>query len=294
MDLRDAAQLFLLAALWGGSFLFMRIAAPVLGAIWLIEIRVLLAGLVLLPIAAHYGLIPELRKHWRSLFLIGCINLALPFSLLAFSAIVLPSGFTSILNATVPLFGTIVATLWLKEKMTIARLVGFQLGFVGVMVLVGWRTFAVTPDFVKAVMTGLMAAILYAIAAVYIKKYFVGVPALVVATGSQIGAVVCLLPLLPFTVPQQMPSPLVISCVLALALLSTVWASLIYLQLIQNVGPTKTMTVAYLIPGFAIVWGAIVLREPVTPSMLVGGGLILLGTAISNELLRLPFGFSKQ
>jgi drug/metabolite transporter (DMT)-like permease len=287
MRSQDIAALLFLAALWGGSFLFMRIAAPILGAVWLIEIRVLLAGLILLPIALRVGLGKTMGQYWRSLLLVGSINLAIPFSLLAFASISLPAGFTSLLNATVPLFGTIISTLWLKEKLTAARTIGFVLGFIGVAILVGWKTVAITPGVLIAVGAGLLAAIMYAIAALYIRHQFTGVSSLAVATGSQIGAVVCLLPILPFTVPQHSPNSIVILSVVALAILCTALASIIYLRLIQQIGATKTMTVAYLIPFFAILWGALLLHEPLTPSMALGGGLVLFGTAISNEVLKL-------
>jgi drug/metabolite transporter (DMT)-like permease len=287
MGPRSLVELILLAALWGGSFLFMRIAAPALGVVWLIALRLVLAGLVLLPIARSAGLLKIMGQNWRSLLLVGCINLAVPFSLFAFASLFLPAGFTSILNATVPLFGTMIATLYFKEKLTLARCVGFVLGFVGVMILVGWRSLDLTPTFLAAVGAGLLAALLYAIAALYIKARMAGLPALAIATGSQFGGLVWLLPLLPFTIPQDFPAPNVIGALLALSFLSTALASMIYLRLIKTIGPTKTLTVTYLIPIFAIVWSAIVLGEPLTVSMLFGGGLVLLGTAISAEILRL-------
>ncbi|MGF1538644.1 MAG: DMT family transporter [Elainellaceae cyanobacterium] len=135
MKLSDVAELLLLAALWGGSFLFMRIAAPVLGPAWLIELRVLLAGLALLPILMRLGLLGHLRQRWMPLLVVGCINSALPFVLLAFVSLSLPAGVTSILNATAPLFGTVVAAIWLKERLTYPRVAGLVLGFVGVVIL---------------------------------------------------------------------------------------------------------------------------------------------------------------
>ncbi|MEO0869401.1 MAG: DMT family transporter [Cyanobacteria bacterium J06642_11] len=281
----DTAELLLLAALWGGSFLFMRIAAPVLGPVWLIEIRVLLAGLVLLPVLIKSGLLGQMRRHLRSLFIVGCINSAIPFALLAFASVSLPAGFTSILNSTAPLFGTVVAAVWLKERLTLTRMLGFVLGFVGVTILVGWKTVDATAGFGLAVLAGLSGGLMYAIAAPYIKQTLNNVPALVVATGSQLGAAVFLLPALPFTVPSQMPSSGVIVSVLALAIISTAFAYILYFRLIQNIGSTKALTVTYLVPLFALLWGAIVLQETVTLPMLIGCGLVLLGTAIANDLL---------
>jgi len=281
----DVAELLLLAALWGGSFLLMRVASPVLGPVWLIEARVLLAGTALLPVLARLNLLQELRRNAVPLLIVGCINSALPFVLLAFATLSLPAGFTSILNGTVPLFGTIVAAIWLKERLTPPRLVGFVLGFAGVVVLVGWQVTVVTPSFVTAVAAGLGAALMYAIAAPYIKRSCAGVPALVVTTGSQLGAALVLLPALPFTLPQQSPTGSAIAAVVALALLSTTLAYILYFRLIQNIGATRALTVAYLIPLFAMLWGAIALGEAITPAMILGCGLVLLGTAIANGLV---------
>ena len=284
MRILDILELLLLAALWGGSFLFMRIAAPVLGPVWLIEFRVLLAGLVLLPILARLDLVREVRRNLIPLVVVGCINSAVPFLLLAFASISLPAGFTSILNATAPLFGTIVASVWLKEKLTTTRMIGFVLGFTGVVILVGWKAIAATPSFFLAVLAGLCAALMYAIAAPYIKHNLAGVPSLVIATGSQLSAAFLLLPALPFTIPQQTPPITVVAAVISLALFSTAFAYILYFRLIQNIGSTQALTVAYLIPLFAMFWGAIVLQETVTASMMLGCGLVLLGTAIANEL----------
>ncbi|MEM9216567.1 MAG: DMT family transporter [Cyanobacteria bacterium P01_F01_bin.150] len=287
MKALEIAELLLLAALWGGSFLFMRIAAPVLGPIWLIELRVLLAGLALLPILVRLNLWHQVRRHWIPLLIVGCINSAIPFVLLAFTSVSLPAGFTSILNATAPLFGTIVASVWLKERLTLTRMLGFILGFVGVILLVGWQTFAATPAFIMAVVTGLLAALMYAIAAPYIKQKLASVSPLVVVTGSQLAAACILLPALPFTIPHQAPTAIIIISVLGLALLSTAFAYILYFRLIQNVGSTKALTVTYLIPLFAMLWGAVILKESVTPSMMLGCSLILLGTAIANSVFNI-------
>lgn len=286
MKALQIAELLLLAALWGGSFLFMRIAAPQLGPIWLIECRVLLAGGILLPLLVRLDLVRELRPRWRSLLVVGCLNSALPFSLLAFASVSLPAGMTSILNGTVPIFGIAVAAIWLRERLTITRLLGSLLGFVGVVVLIGWQPIAAAnASFAIAVAAGLWAALMYAIAAPYIKQTLVGTPPLVVATGSQLGAALVLLPALPFTVPARLPSPQVALAVLALAGLSTSLAYMLYFRLINNVGPTRALTVTYLIPVFATIWGALFLQEAITLSMVLGGGLVLVGTAIANGVL---------
>lgn len=286
MKLSDIAELLLLAGLWGGSFLLMRIAAPVLGPIWLIEIRVLMAGLVLLPLLVRMKLVETLRQHLAPLLVVGAINSAIPFVLYAYAALSLPAGFTSILNATAPLVGMVVAAIWLQERLTPARLVGFGLGFVGVIVLIGWQTeITATPAFLISVVAGLCAAVMYAIAAPYIKLYLSDVQPLVVTTGSQLGAALLLLPAVPFTVPtQELTVQAAISTVI-LAVFSTAFAYILYFRLIRNIGSTRALTVTYLIPMFAMFWGALVLQEVITLSMIVGCGFVLVGTAIANDFL---------
>lgn len=294
MRVSDIAELLLLAALWGGSFLFMRIAAPVLGPVWLIELRVLLAGLALLPLVIRLGLWQEMQQRAMPLLVMGCINSALPFLLLAFASISLPAGFTSILNATTPLFGLGVAFYWLKESLTLNRAIGFVLGLAGVVVLIGWKPLMTGPTFVTAIIAGLVAALMYAVAAAYANQHLSGVSAVVAATGSQLGAAILIVPLLPFTVPSTLPSTFVLLAVIALAFLSTSLAYILYFRLIKTIGSTRALTVTYLVPLFAMIWGAMVLREPVTLSMGLGCGLILLGTAIANNLLARATGAKAQ
>jgi drug/metabolite transporter (DMT)-like permease len=287
MRISDLCELLLLAAVWGSSFLFLRIASPVLGPVWLIELRVLLAGLALLPLLLCTRMLVDIRKKLVPLFIVGCMGSAVPFLLFAFVTLHLPAGFTAILNATVPLFGTVVAWIWLKEQLTFQRIAGFVLGFVGVVVLIGWKPIVTTPSFLLAVGAGLTASLLYAIVAPYTKKQLSDVPSLVTATSSQLSAAIFLMPALPFTAPTLPITPLVILVVVALALLSTALAYILYFRLIKNIGSTKTLTVAYLIPLFSMFWGALLLKEPVTISMISGCGLILLGTAIANGLLKI-------
>ena len=285
MKLSDVIDLLLLATLWGGSFLFMRIAAPVIGPVWLIGLRVLLAGLTLLPLIWRQKLMPDLRKRAGTLLFVGIFNSAIPFLLFAYASVSLPAGFTAILNATAPLFGIVVATVWIQERLTFGRIAGFLLGFIGVVLLIGFRPFEATITFYLATGAGLLASVFYAFLAPYVSKNLKGVPSLVIAAGSQLGAAVFLLPLMPFTVPDEMPNALVIGSVLALAVLSTAVAYILYFRLIQNVGSSRALTVTYLIPIFAMIFGAIFLSEPITTSMMIGCALILLGTAVANNLI---------
>lgn len=281
MNIFSSLELLLLAAVWGASFLFTRIAVPVLGPVWLIELRVWLAGLTLLILLIRLNLLSEIRTYFIPLFIIGCINSAIPFLLFAFAALYLPAGFSSILNATAPLFGSLISWLWLREKLTWSQFLGLIVGFAGVTVLVGWTTIPITPSFIFSFLAGLLAAFMYAIAALYTKQNLVGVSPMTIATGSQLGAGIVLLPLTPFFVPKAPITPEVWAVVLALALFSTALAYIIYFHLISNIGTKNSLLVAYLIPLFAMFWGATVLNEPITASMIVGCTLILSGVAIA-------------
>jgi len=281
--------LILLAAMWGGSFLFMRIAAPVLGPVWLIAFRVLIAGLVLLPLVARRAQFGSLREHWRLLLLVGCLNAAAPFTLLAYASLQLTAGMTSILNATVPIFAALIGFAVYAEPFDLRRALGVALGFAGVVVLVGVRHDA-GPVPALSVTAGLVAAVSYVFAANLAKRRLSHIPAVVFVTGSQLGAGMVLLPLLPLFPPAQAPGWGVIAAVVALAVVSTSLAFLIYFQLIREVGPQRTLSVTYLIPVFAIAWGAIWLDEALTLSMLAGGALILLGVALANRKSVGPLG----
>lgn len=254
-------EFVVLAAVWGGSFFWMRVAAPEFGPVWLIELRLVLASAVLLPLVLRQGLWSVGLAHWRHLLVVGGLNSALPFVL----------------------FGTGIALIWLKERHSVGQLVGLGMGFMGVVILLGWQPALRTEGFWPAVVAGLGAACCYAIAAPYVRRHLAEVPALVIATGSLVGAALVLLPLLPFTVPQAVPLPQSMAALVALALLSTALAYLLYFRLIAHLGSTRALTVGYLIPMFAIGWGVLWLGEAVTASMGLGCGLVLLGAAIANR-----------
>jgi drug/metabolite transporter (DMT)-like permease len=281
MKFSNLLELLLLAAVWGASFLFMRIAAPVLGPVLLIESRLLLAGVALLLVATRFNLMSEVRKNLIPLLIIGCINTAIPYLLFAFAALYLPAGFSSLLNAMTPLFGTLITGLWLREKLTLSQFMGLIVGFAGVTILVGWTELPVTNSFIWAVIAGLSAAFLYALGASYAQKKLSGVNPIVVATGSLLSATICLLPITPWFLPDAFPCMTVIWMTIALGLFSTALAYVMYFRLLGKIGVNKSLTVAYLVPLFAMFWGSLILGEPITQSMVLGCGLILSGTAIA-------------
>ena len=283
----DLGALLLLSALWGGSFLFIRVAVPVLGPLALAEARVGLADLALLLYAASRRRAPDLRARWRPLLVIGAINSALPFALIMAAELRLSASLAAILNATSPLFGALVAA-WLGEALPARKVAGLLLGTLGVAVLVDWSPLPRTGATLLAVGASLLAALCYGRAAAYTKARAPGLPPLTLAVGSQLGASLVLLPLIPLAPPRAWPPVGVALCVLALALLSTAVAYLLYFRLIVNVGPTKALTVTFRTPLFGVTWGALFLREPVGPGTLLGGAIVLAGTALVTGLLPRP------
>jgi drug/metabolite transporter (DMT)-like permease len=292
MRTRDTIELLTLAALWGASFLFMRMGASDFGAVALAAVRVAVASAVLIPILLAQGLMPSLRRHWKPIFIVGVVNSALPFLGFAYAALSITAGLSSIFNAAAPLFGALVAWIWLHERLTGARTLGLVIGFAGVSFLAfsnvnqeasfkpggsGW-----------AVVACLAAAALYGLSANFTKRYLAGVPPLAVATGSQVSAT-CFL-VLPAIVwwPHATPSTPAWIAVLLLGLLCTGFAYILYFRLIANAGPANAIAVTYLLPAFAALWGWLFLAERITLTMLLGCAIILLGTALATGMLKLP------
>ena len=288
-------DLVLLGAIWGSSFLFMRIAAVEFGALPTAAVRVTIAALFLFPLVWMRGLLPELRTHWRKVFFVGVLNSGIPFACFAFALLSITTGLSSILNATVPMFGALVAWLWLKDKPNASRVLGLVIGFAGVAML-AWRAtgpgagFAATADGGTpglAVLACLLACVCYGISASYTKRYLTGMPPLVTAAGSQIGASLGLaLPAIWFW-PAQMPGTNAWLALLAVGVLCTGVAYIIFFRLIENAGPPRALTVTFLVPVFAVLYGVLLLGERVTPWMLLCAAVIVCGTALSTGLIRL-------
>ena len=275
MALLDALLLILLSALWGASYVFTRIAGPVLGPISLMAIRLFIAAGMLIALVRSIGQAPHFRVRWRQFLLIGAIGNAIPFVLIADAVIHLNASIAAILNATGPLFTTIVSALWLRERLGLRKILGAGLGVLGVSSLVGWSPLPVTPAVLLATAQALLAALSYALTAVYARKHFADLSPLQAAVGQVCGGAVLLMPLVIVAPPLGPITWLVALSVLALAVPCTVVAYFIYFRLIVNAGPTKTSTVAFLIPLFGIVWAGALLGEPVNVGVLAGLGVIL-------------------
>lgn len=292
MNGRNAAELVLLAALWGASFLLMRLAAGEFSAVALVFVRVAGAAALLLPLLLWRGGGATLLQHWRPILVVGLLNSALPFVLFMVAASVLTAGLMSIFNATAPIWGALIAWWWLGEKLGRSRVLGLLIGMAGVVFLAGGKadfkvgTAGISPAL--GVAACVLAPLFYGVAANYSRQRLVGVAPLAVAAGSQLAA--ALLLALPAWLwwPTSPPSAQAWSSAAVLALACTGLAYLLYFRLIAQVGPAKAIAVTFLIPAFAMAWGWLFLAEEPTTAMLLGCAVILAGTALSTGALRLP------
>jgi drug/metabolite transporter (DMT)-like permease len=275
MKLKDFAGLILLGALWGGSFLFIRVAVPALGPFLLVELRVGLAAAALILYALVASRVPKIRYRWRSFLALGFLNAAVPFSLISAAEIHLTASLAAILNSTTVMFTAIVAAVWMGDALTTKKVVGVILGILGVMVLVGWDPITLNGVVLLSVAAMLGASLAYALGATYAKQAFSGIPPLGMAVGQQTAATALLWPLALVSFPKEAPSLVVALSMLGLALLSTAVAYLIYFRLIENVGPTSTVTVTLLVPVFGLLFGVLLLDEPFGFGTLAGLGIIL-------------------
>jgi drug/metabolite transporter (DMT)-like permease len=288
MRRRDLIDLFALAALWGASFLFTRIAAPAFGPVALAEVRIAIAALILVPLLAWRGSLTDLRVHARRFLALGVLNTAFPFSLFAFAALTVTAGTAAILNATAPLFTALVAWIWLRERLTLMQWVGMAVGLAGVVWLSIGNSHGSIGGTALAVAAALVASLSYGVSASFVKRHFGGVRPLAVAAGSQFAAALLLAPFALALWPAHAIPVADWGAAGALGVLCTGLAYILYFRLIARVGPAQAMTVTFLIPAFAMLWGFIVLGEDVTATMLAGCAVILMGTALATGLVRLP------
>jgi len=290
---RNGLDFAVLSAIWGSSFLFMQMAAPQFGVMPTAALRVGIASLVLLPLVWHRDLLSMLHRHWRATFLVGVFNSGIPFALYAFALAHLSTGLTSILNATTPMFGALVAWIWLRDRPGASRVTGLVIGFIGVALLAG-RGAGLRPEAdmqiaVWAVLACLAACLCYGISASFTKRYLADTPSMVTATGSQLGATLALA--LPALVawPEQMPDLRAWGAILVLGVACSGVAYLLFFRLIERTGAARALTVTFLIPVAAMTYGVVFLNEVLTAWMVMCGAIILLGTALSSGLVTLPW-----
>lgn len=281
-------EFVLLALLWGSSFLFMREGAHAFGPFPTAWVRITLAALILTPVLIWRREVAVLQRHWQPALLSGLLNAGIPFACYAYALMHINTGLTSILNATTPLFGALIAWGWLGDKLNATRTLGLALGFSGVVLLAtdvpGGISFKAGGSGL-AVAACLVATFCYGFAGSFTKRYLQNVPSLVTSTGSLWGASLGLTIPALLSWPSEMPSLYAWGALGIAGLLCTALAYVLYFRLMTRTGPARAMTVTYLIPVFANVFGVIFLDEVVTHWMMGCAVVIVAGTALASGLV---------
>ena len=282
--LADYASLLLLSAIWGASFLFLRMTSAPFGPLFLIELRMLTALVALLPVFLITGKLDDLLQNWGKIFIASLITMAVPFCLLAFATLSIGAGLASIINASVPFFTAILGFLLFRQALSFLGVLGLVIGFAGVVVL------AVEPagsggdsgEKLLAVAAGLVASFLYGLGANYTARYLQGISGLAITTGCLIYSSLYLAPFAYLQQPEVMPTGPIWWAVITLGAICTGLAFVMFYRLIARIGSTRTVTVTLLAPMFSIVWGWMILDEQLTLVMAFGSVLVLSGVAMTT------------
>lgn len=284
---RDVLELLVLSVLWGGAYLFTRAAVPAFGPAPLVSLRLGIAALILLPILAWRGALPQLLLKPRALFMVGVPFTALPFLLMTWGALHITAGLSAVLNATAPMFAALVAHFVLKEQLGRWRVAGLLLGFAGVLWLMSGGAVSMrSGDGLLAVVAVLGTAMIWSVGANYTRRQMAGVDAMVTTAGSLAAASLALAPLAWATWPQQPPSARAWGEMAFLGIASSGLGMLMYFRLLRRIGAVRAMSVTFLSPLVAMVAGALYLGEALTLQMVGGCAVVLLGTALSLGLIK--------
>jgi drug/metabolite transporter (DMT)-like permease len=286
MKSRDIIDLIVLAALWGASFLFMRISVPEFGAVPMMAIRVAMAALVLIPVLILKRRQQVIIDNFKPLILVGLFNSALPFSLIAYSTIYVTAGFASVLNAATPIFASVIAFVWFGQRLSKLAALGLMIGLFGVILLVWDKIGFSGNNLTLAIVAGVSGTLSYGIAANYSKSKLGLMDPLSITAGSLITASILLAPLAIYWWPETRPSSAAWINVSILAVACTAFAQLLFFRLIDRTGATNATVVTFLIPVFGLLWGYFFLDETAPVSTLVAGFVILAGTGLSTGLIQ--------
>jgi drug/metabolite transporter (DMT)-like permease len=284
MKTTDWVILLLLGAIWGASYLFIRIAVPSFGAFPLVGIRVTLAAIVLGVGLRASGRRFSFRPYAGRLLILGGINAAIPFTLISAAELHITASLAAMLTAITPLWAAVFSAIWLDEPLNARRVAGLLLGVVGVSVLVGWSPIVLNPTTMLAIAALIVATCAYGGVGVFTKRKLSGVPAPTLALGQQLGAIAWLFVPALWTARDMHPTAPAAAALLTLAIVCTAVAYLLFFKLLASAGPTKTTTVTYLVPVFGTAWGAIFLHEPVTWGMLLGLAFIFASVVAVNQV----------
>ena len=283
MRTSDYGRLLALAAIWGASFLFMRIAAPAFGSINTTFLRVFFALVGLAAMLLLLRTPMQFQGKLKSIMVLGIINSGVPFLMYAVAALWLPAGYSAILNATTPLMGALIGFSFFHETLTLRKWAGVMLGLVGIGLITTTGEVDLSGQLAIGVLACLIATACYGCAGFLTRRWVTergGLDAKLVAFGSQIGAVLFLLPFFGYTLATgpavDWAQPGVWASVLAVGFLCTAFAYLLYFRLIADIGPLRSLTVTFLIPPFGILWGYLVLGETLTGGFVFGGAVVCL------------------
>ncbi|HET7731549.1 MAG TPA: DMT family transporter [Usitatibacter sp.] len=289
MRAQDLARLVALAAMWGASYLFMRYAVPHMGPVLLIEVRVIVAGAALAAFVRLAGGRVGWREHWRAYLFVGAVGLALPFLLIAEALTAIDASTAAILNALSPLFASIVAAIWIRDPITPAKAGGIALCLLGTAVLVGWTPAPLSGRELFAAGLSVLATAIYGFTIVFTKVHLKAASPMGTSAGTLVMAALAMLPLTPVSRDFSAIPPLAWLAALGLALVSTTVAFIFYYRLIADVGPVKAITVTLLVPVFGMIWGVLLLGEPLAAGRIAGCAIILAGCSLILGLVRVPF-----
>lgn len=282
MNLRTLTYLLLLGMIWGSSFLFQRITVPVFGVATTAVGRIVLAAVVLSAVIFASGRRLNWRARWRDYLLVGLIGSGFPFLLFAFAAHSLPAGYSAVLNATVPLFTVLIGWAAGTQPST-SKWLGVGVGILGVVTLVRFGVVELNWTTLAAFAGTLLASVFYAFNARTVRARFADADPLVVATGSQIGAALPLVPWIAVDPPAHSPTVAATLSLIALGIVCTGVAYALFYRLIRDAGSERAVTVTFIVPVFAQAWGAMFLGEAVTVASSIGCGLVLFAVALIFE-----------
>ena len=280
MEIRYWILLTFLGALWGSAFMFIKVATPEFGPVALVNTRLIIASIIFLPILLRNKYIYLLRPIWKQVLVLAIMNNAIPFTLFSYASFGADSNILAILNATTAFNTMMIAYIWIGENVTIKQLFGLIVGFIGVFILVNPQNSSTT---LISSLSALLAAFFYSFSTVYIQKNSVNANKMVLIGWSIIFSAVIMLPVTVFYLPDAMPSAAAISSAIWLGAISTGLGFIGYVRLIDKIGAVKTSTVAYFLPVFGIIWGAIFLDEAITSTIIIGCFIVLIGIYLSNS-----------
>jgi drug/metabolite transporter (DMT)-like permease len=292
MQLRYFGALLLLGAVWGASFVFIKVGVAEIAPQLLVALRLSVATLVLLAVLYARGLrLPARARTWVDFLFTGVVGLVFPYLLITWGEQHIDSSMAAILNATTPLFSMLLAYFWTREEQLGGlRLLGVVIGFVGVIVAVGIAELNLRSADTQAHLAVLVAALCYAITGIYSRRAFRGMSPLVPATGQMLAGALVIAPIaLAVDGIPALPSPLALGAVLALAVFGTALAYILLYWLLDRLGATRTSMVTYLLPPFALLYGALLLGEPVSAGAVAGLGLVIAGILLANGVINWPF-----